>query len=118
MLDPKSGIAGRVEAMKKAMLSIIVLSAFVCLASAGFAAGIDRDNHRLDMERTVLGTITSIDEKKGDINVMDEFKHYNCTVHLRAEDRPKVKVGDRVKIKLQPNTNVAKTIIQENPIQK
>jgi uncharacterized OB-fold protein len=68
------------------------------------------------MGRTVLGTVTSIDEKKGDINVMDEAKHYEITVHLKAEDRSKVKVGDRVKILTQPNTNVARTILPQKPL--
>ncbi|HQG33222.1 MAG TPA: hypothetical protein PLA83_14920 [Deltaproteobacteria bacterium] len=106
--------------MKKVLMSVIMLFAFVFQASADFSGGIstgsDEDKFRPSMGRTVLGTVTSIDEKKGDINVMDEAKHYEITVHLKAEDRSKVKFGDRVKILTQPNTNVARTILPQKPL--
>jgi hypothetical protein len=118
--DPESEAAGRVHVMKKVLMIIIVLFAWVCQSSADFAGGnftgSDNDKYRPGMGRSVLGTVTAIDGEKGDITVLDEAKHYGITVHLREEDRDQVKVGDRVRIKLQPNTNVARTIIHENPL--
>lgn len=106
--------------MKKVLMSVIILFAFVCRASADFPGGSftgsDDDRYRPSMGRSVLGTVTSIDEEKGNIDVMDESKHYNITIHLNEEDRPKVKVGDRVRILTHPNTNVARTVIQEKPL--
>ncbi len=108
--------------MKKVLMSVVILFAFALQASADFtgggSAGSDEDKYRPSMGRTVLGTVTSIDEQKGDINVLDEAKHYEITIHLRSEDRHKVGVGDRVKILTQPNTNVARTIIQQKPLEK
>lgn len=100
--------------MRKTIMCIIVLSACACMASAVFAAEEELDTFRPGRDRTVLGTITAIDRETGDIIVKDEIKLIDRPIHLRAEDRSKVKVGDRVKIMLQPNTNVARSIIMEN----
>ncbi len=106
--------------MKKVLTSMIILFAFACQASADFTGGgytgSDDDRYRPSMGRSVLGTVTSIDEEKGDIMVMDEAKHYEVTIHLKAEDLPTVKVGDRVRILTLPNTNVARTIIRQKPL--
>ena len=100
--------------MRKAIIYAVILSACVFLASAGLAAEEEREAIRPSRGHTVLGTITAMNEKTGDITVRDEIKLIDRPIHLRPEDRSKVKVGDRVKIKLQPNTNVARTVILEN----
>lgn len=100
--------------MNRAITGIVVLSVFVCMAWPAFAAGPAGGIHRPEAQPTVLGTVTSIDEKKGDIMVMDENKHYEVTVHLKTQDRPKVKVGDRVRIKLERDSFIADSVIVEN----
>jgi len=60
------------------------------------------------------GTASRIDEKEGDITVDDENNHYPVTVHLKTQDRHKVKVGDRVRIKLERGSLIANTVIVEN----
>lgn len=102
--------------MKRILMSIIVLTALLCIGAADVPDETGKGKGGvLERQRTVLGTITSIDEETGNIAVLDEYKHYDVSVRLRKDLLSKVKVGDRVRVLLQPNTNVARMVLVLEP---
>jgi hypothetical protein len=120
------------EIMNKTIMSILALSVLVFTEPIGFAS--DREGHfpsgaqilaagpgndvlvtRPAGEgwrmKEVLGTVVSINEDKREIILNEDYSHLDTPIKLHAEDLPRVKVGDEVKVILQHHTNVAYSVI-------
>jgi hypothetical protein len=98
--------------MKKVFTTLVVLLVALSIGSAAFAVG-KNDDKMAKVSITYVGPITAIDKDKKLITLTDESKETPQTVIVKGKALSKFKVGDRVKVVLGRDTNVARTIILE-----
>jgi hypothetical protein len=102
--------------MKKTLTTVVALLVVLCLASAGLAAtsaGGGKAGH-LEKQHVVMGTVTAIDKAKDEITVKNERTHIPDIIKVKADMIAKLKVGETVRIILEPNTNIVQELIVEN----